>query len=270
MKIIAHLILFTLLIACKKDKTHPEPERMWYWDDCRIQSFALHGLNYVVDYNKEGYPGRVAIQHQYLNTTYIFRYQKDQLIETIRLDDNRVNQKVKFTYDLNRLVSVHWFGGVKDPKTSKTDTVEMRRFEFAYSSLDKPTSSTVFSYDERHSRKLLPITTFNYVYNDRGNVSQFGYEIYVGGGATGSKGTSDVYYDDKPATGEFLNLLRFSYYYQDDDSVIALFSANNWIRSYAAHAGSGPYERKIDLEYDEHGNAKSRFYGFSNIKWNCN
>lgn len=267
MKVSAYLILFTLFIACKKDKTDPEPERMWYWDNCKIQTFQLDGLNYAIDYGKDGYPSKVSIQHQHLNTTYVFKYQNDKVIEIIRLDENKINQKVKFDYDQTRLTSVHWFGSVRDPKTSKADTIEMRRFEFYYSSLDKPTSSIVFSYDTRSPNRLLPITTYKYVYDIRGNVSQFEYEIYIGGEATGSKGTVDEYYDDKPATGKFLNLLRFCYFYQDDDSVTALFSTNNWTRSYSARTDS---ERKLDLAYDEHENAKSRFYGFSNIKWDCN
>lgn len=268
-KISVHLILFVIFVACKKGKTDPEPERMWYWDDCKIKSFALFGVTYIVDYNKEGYPGKVVVQHPTLNTNFIFKYQNDQIIETIRLDDSKVNQKVKFSYDHNRLVSVHWFGPVKDPETSLTDTVEMRRFEFTYASTDNPISSTVFSYDDRRSKKLVPITTYNYIYNDRGNISQFDYEIYIGGEATGTKGTVDVYYDEKRATGKFLNLLRFSYYFQDDDSAISLFSANNWNRSYSVQPGTEPYERKLKLEYDEHGNAKNRFYGFTDIKWNC-
>lgn len=84
--------------------------------------------------------------------------------------------------------------------------------------------------------------------------------------ATGSKGIADLYYDDKPATGKFLNLMRFGYLDQDDDSITALFSENNWNRSYS-NTRSGPYERKLDLAYDEHGNATNRSYGFSDIRW---
>jgi len=266
MKNIAHLIFFTLFIACKKDKTDPEPKRMWYWDDCKIQTFQLDKLNYVIDYGKEGYPSKVSIQHQYLNTTYLFKYEGDKIIEIIRLDDNKINRKVKLIYDRTRLASVHWFDPVTDPKTSKTDTVEMRRFEFYYSSSDKPTSSTVFSYDSKISNKLLPITQYEYVYDDHRNVSQFKWSVFSAGQSNGPKASVDLYYDNKPATGKFLNLFRFCYYYQDDDSVTALFSTNNWTRSYSSHNDS---ERKLDLAYDESGNAKSRFFGFSDIIWRC-
>jgi hypothetical protein len=128
-------------------------------------------------------------------------------------------------------------------------------------------NNSTFSASSRDIHKLVPITEYTLVYDNLENVSQLEYRIYIDGELSSSKGTIDVYYDNKPATGKFLNLLRFAYYYQDDESIAALFSENNWTRSYANN--SGPSERKLDLEYDENGNATKRFYGFTDIKWEC-
>lgn len=212
-----YILLVTIFIACKKGKSNPEPEpepepeqsQMWYRDKCKIQSFAYFGLNYLVDYNAEGYPGKVSLQHDSLKTVYELKYQQDKLTEIIQIDNNKGTQKIKYVYDEKKLLSVHWFDIKANAGASSADTLEVKWLGIKYDSSDRLAASTLFLRENSNSQKWVSRDEDEYTYDEAGNVSNIKFLAYIGD-RPNLAGFIEMHYDDKPVTGKFLNLLFFN------------------------------------------------------------